>query len=207
MTATITEPLGEAPRMNAILELVSRTSPAAMVRLEAAFPDQVQELRPGLKLGGSSTRKRELMLAVAGEGIVTAAEQIAALLRIVPRRLARVRRWKLWAAILSAMSSAGVISAATMGARLATVAGSCVTLAANLAGLVAQHNDTPLFGESAGLASVAEAMLLAESKITTLKVELVSLKATPGADPAELIKEVNAICAAVRRAQLQCKLG
>ncbi|MDA9458519.1 hypothetical protein XI04_32800 [Bradyrhizobium sp. CCBAU 11430] len=78
-----------------------------------------------------------------------------------------------------------------------------LTLASSLCGLVAQHLESPLFGGTSGLVETVELMLKAESELAALRIQMVTVQNDPSADVEGLLKSVNSVCAAVRRAQVQ----
>jgi hypothetical protein len=194
-------------KINSIVELLFRSAPEAIESLASRFPDQREELQPGLQLGGARSDAQSFLLNLAREGISAAELQIKQLLVVIPSRLTRARRWRLAATIVSTVTSAGVVSAALAEARVATIVGSSLALAASLFGLFAQHIEAPLFGSSAGLSEVIEAMLRAEARVPTLKLELAQAGGKPTTQLDLIVRSVNALCAEVRRAQVQCGLG
>src|SRR4051812_45821668 len=103
-------------KINAIIDLLAVNAPSRLALLWERFPEHSDLLKSGLQLGSKKVdRRSRVMQELVQEGLGTAEQQIARLLAILPNRLARAKRLKLLAALISSISSVGVISALVLG--------------------------------------------------------------------------------------------
>jgi hypothetical protein len=193
-----------SPKVNSIIELLDAKNPAAIQGLRARFPDELRMLSSGLLLGGDSdanARNAFIYCDLARTGIETARNDIKSILTELPRREVWAKRLKLFAAIVSAITSAGIVSSVLLGQPKATIVGAVLNIIAAVVGLVATYVETPMFG-SRSTAELIEECLKLDDEVRKAWVSLQEILRRENGDCFEIVAGVNDICAKLRRISL-----
>lgn len=134
----------DLPRINEVASFLDRFEPGLMKDLAASNPELSEVLETGLEGGPAPSIDEETVrkgLAIRGE--ILAAALAAAILRAhaeierINQLVARARRFRFWAGVFAAVSAAGAVWAAILGAKPATIVTGSLALASNLLALFA----------------------------------------------------------------------
>jgi hypothetical protein len=202
------------PRFNSIVELLASANPATLNRLRDSHPDYASLLRPGMVMGEASpatTDRRRLYCDLCREGIQASETQLANLLKSLPVRLARAKKLRLAAAIVSSVASAGVLTAVFANAAMAARVAAAIAFLATLGTLLAQYFETPIVGAKAGVGEYLQELIGLEKQLQNVKLQMLDADGDPPqANPRQrrlltcrdIIPTVNDIAARLRTIQL-----
>lgn len=207
---TSPDPGSDAPRINSIIELLDVSDPALLEGLRRRYPDHADLLQRGMVMGATAaTAVDHLYCDLSREGLSAAETQLTALLRLLPRRLARAKTLRLIAAVVTSLASAGVLSAVFSDAPFAARVASAVAFVAAVGNLLAQYVETPLAGGKGTLADSLDELVGIEAQLRELKVRLVEADHhAPGEERCrEIAQTVNDLAARIRHRQLFAGIG
>jgi hypothetical protein len=201
------------PRFNSIVELLASANPATLDRLRNSHPDYATLLRPGMVMGGAgpATDRRKLYCDLCREGIQAAETQLAALLQNLPVQLARAKKLRLAAAVVSSIASAGVLTAVFANAALEARVAAAIAFLATLGTLLAQYFETPIVGAKPSIGEYLHELIGLEKRLQDARLQMLDAdgdlpKANPGqrrfVTCRDIIPTVNDIAARIRAIQL-----
>lgn len=186
-------------RADAIVEVLARGAGNELDHLRKKYPDEQDLLHPTVKMGGQVPKAKRVAVYrdLGTAGLKEARRSATAILAALPARAQRAKSMKLWSSIIAAVTSAGVVSSALVGAREATVISAVISFLATAIGLVAAYVETPLFGEG-GLADLVNECLTIEHEGSGLQIVFARPDATED-ELAQAVAKVNELCAKLRR--------
>jgi hypothetical protein len=191
-------------KVNSVVDLLQICSPSSLERLRREHPQYGEILQPGFKLGDEALPSKDFLIALAKEGVAAAELQVSRLLSSIQTRLLRAKWLKLVSAVVSAVSSVGVVSAAIAEAKMVTIITSLLTLTSSLSGLVAQHLESPIIGKGGGIAGYLEETLGAESSVAELKTKLFLMPSASSEQIISTLNEANRLCSLLRCIKILC---
>lgn len=197
-------------RVNSIVELLAAESPVRLDALRQRYPEQEQILRAGRILGARRSGPNDrIYCELCNAGLDAAERQLMRLLRVLPTRLARAKKLRLIASIVTSLTSAGVLAAVFAGAAPAARVAATVAFVAAVSSLLAQYLEVPLGGEGT-IANHLEELVGLEVRLREIKARLAEAE-LEGQEPTsdghgttcrDIAGSVNELAAQIRRIQL-----
>jgi hypothetical protein len=200
------------PTVRAISSLLARHGSESLDKLRSAFPEYSDLFDPNYRLGevksvlpsdALNVRKSEALRALSKEGLEVANTRIAAIVPLLSRRIKILRRVKLTGAGISALSSAGVISALAISKPVVALVSGALGFLSSLVSLIGEHLEKPLVGEQKSIGEHLSKILEAESEARALSMQLRS----GGGNPLKLAEQVNQIASVVRSVEVYSGLA
>ncbi len=167
--------------LSALGVLLRGEDPAGAAALSRDFPELAPTLAEvkvlgeareteGHRRGGAKLARGYVELARLG--LAAATGRAERLMAALPRRMRVAKRLKLYGGVLSAFSSAGVLSALALSQGVAALATASLGFSTSIVALVGEHMDQPLFGARKSLGELITELLDIEREIREQKLEL-----------------------------------
>jgi hypothetical protein len=189
------------PRINSIVELLSASAKDTGVLdvLRERYPNQRDWLRAGMEMGEADEQNvaMQFYCDLCREGVLAAEQEVAALLERLPRRVARAKRLRLVSAIITSLSSAGVISFLFINAISEAEITSAVAFIASVGNLVAEYLETTIGGRKSIYDGITE-MLQIEGRLREVKLRLAMAEHGGRETCRDLASTVNELSGRVR---------
>ena len=192
----------------ALGRLLRQEDPAAAEALRRDHPHLLPLLADLKVLGGPdpddggrpSGTPEEGLAQLARLGLSAAHGRVERLLAVLPRRARRAKRLKLLGGVVSAASSAGVVSALALAQPVAALASACLSLVTSTTALVGEHIESPLFGARKSIGELMSEALAIEQEARDAEIALLEIPASPdgAAAAAKLARKANEIAARLR---------
>jgi hypothetical protein len=195
--------MGKGIKVNALVDALNRYQPEQLDKLRQQYPEQSELLALGQLMGevNPDTILVAKLAIMTLKAIKTPARSILNLLR---RRLKQARKIRLMGNIVTAISSAGLISAVLVDSKGAALASALINLASSVSQLISQHLESSSFGNQKGIQELFDQLVETVVDIEELESKLaVALKIQD--NPEELLRlaqESNALVAQVRKVEL-----
>jgi hypothetical protein len=195
--------MGKGIKVNALVDALNRYQPDQLDKLRQQYPEQSELLAQGQLMG--EVNPEPILVAKLAimtlKAIKTPARNILNRLR---KRLKRARKIRLIGNIVTAISSAGLISAVLVDSKGAAIASALINLVSSISLLISQHLESSSFGNQNGLHELFDQLVETVVDMEDLESKLtVALKIQDDEDELlRLAQESNALVAQVRKVQL-----
>lgn len=188
--------------IQAIVGLLARRQPEALARLQEQYPTERFLLAPGKWLGDEPEPSRAMLQDLARITIALAKMEGLATSEAIRKKIRTSSRLRLGGTVVSALSSGGVVAAATQGSSRTALFSACVSFASAIFTLAAQYVEDYAGGKGS-LREMAD-------KIGTIVGQTYEAEAEFGLMAAlndfnglvALIRKLNVAISAIRQAQL-----
>ena len=195
--------MGKGIRVDALVNALNRYQPEQLDKLRQQYPEQSELLALGQLMGevNPDTILVAKLAIMTLKAIKTPARSILNLLR---RRLKQARKIRLMGNIVSAISSAGLISAVLVDSKGAALASALINLGSSVSQLISQHLESSSFGNQKGIQELFDQLVETVVDIEELESKLaVALKIQDNQEELlRLAQESNALVAQVRKVEL-----
>ncbi|MEG4535229.1 hypothetical protein [Microcoleus sp. D2_18a_D3] len=195
--------MGKGIKVNALVDALNRYQPEQLDKLRQQYPEQSELLALGQLMGevNPDTILVAKLAIMTLRAIKTPGRNILNRLR---RRLRRARKIRLMGNIVTAISSAGLISAVLVESKGAAIASALINLVSSVSLLISQHLESSSLGNQNGLQELFDQLVEAVVDIEDLESKLtVALKTQDNEDELlRLAQEANALVAQVRKVEL-----
>ncbi len=188
--------------IQSIVDLLNRRKPDALARLQSEYPSYRSALEPGKKLGDDSRPSSQMLQDLAQQTITVAKEEGLATSQRIQRRFRMSARLRLAGAVVSSLSSGGIIAALTQGSTRTALVSGCIAFGSSCFTLVAQYIEDYAGGQQS-LKDLRERVATHNTCIWEVEAELklmAALNEFSGIE--ELVRKLNVAVAAIRQAQL-----
>jgi hypothetical protein len=195
--------MGKGIRVDALVNALNRYQPEQLDKLRQQYPEQSELLALG-QLMGEVNPDTILVAKLAIMTLKAIKPPARSILNLLRRRLKQARKIRLMGNIVTAISSAGLISAVLVDSKGAALASALINLVSSVSQLISQHLESSSFGNQKGLQELFEQLVETVVDIEELESKLaVALKIQD--NPEELLRlaqESNALVAQVRKVEL-----
>jgi len=195
--------MGKGIKVNALVNALNRYQPEQLDKLRQKYPEQSELLALGQLMGevNPDTILVAKLAIMTLKAIKTPARKILNRLR---GRLRRARKIRLMGNIVTAISSAGLISAVLVESKGAALASALINLVSSVSLLISQHLESSSLGNQNGLQELFDQLVEAVVDIEDFESKLtVALKIQDNEDELlRLAQEANALVAQVRKVEL-----
>ena len=195
--------MGKGIRVDALVNALNRYQPEQLDKLRQQYPEQSELLALG-QLMGEVTPDTILVAKLAIMTLKAIKTPARSILNLLRRRLKQARKIRLMGNIVSAISSAGLISAVLVDSKGAALASALINLVSSVSQLISQHLESSSFGNQKGIQELFDQLVETVVDIEELESKLaVALKIQD--NPEELLRlaqESNALVAQVRKVEL-----
>ena len=195
--------MGKGIRVDALVNALNRYQPEQLDKLRQQYPEQSELLALG-QLMGEVTPDTILVAKLAIMTLKAIKTPARSILNLLRRRLKQARKIRLMGNIVSAIRSAGLISAVLVDSKGAALASALINLVSSVSQLISQHLESSSFGNQKGIQELFDQLVETVVDIEELESKLaVALKIQD--NPEELLRlaqESNALVAQVRKVEL-----
>jgi hypothetical protein len=195
--------MGKGIRVDALVNALNRYQPEQLDKLRQQYPEQSELLALG-QLMGEVNPDTILVAKLAIMTLKAIKPPARSILNLLRRRLKQARKIRLMGNIVTAISSAGLISAVLVDSKGAALASALINLVSSVSQLISQHLESSSFGNQKGIQELFDQLVETVVDIEELESKLaVALKIQD--NPEELLRlaqESNALVAQVRKVEL-----
>ena len=188
--------------IQAIVGLLARRQPEALARLQEQYPTERVLLTPGKRLGNEPEPSRPMLEDLARITIALAKMEGLATSEAIRKKIRTSSRLRFGGTVVSALSSGGVVAAATQGSSRAALFSACVAFASAIFILAAQYVEDYAGGKGS-LREVADKVGAIVGQTYEAEAEFGLMAALNDFNGLEaLIRKLNVATSAIRQAQL-----
>jgi hypothetical protein len=195
--------MGKGIRVDALVNALNRYQPEQLDKLRQQYPEQSELLALG-QLMGEVNPDTILVAKLAIMTLKAIKPPARSILNLLRRRLKQARKIRLIGNIVSAISSAGLISAVLVDSKGAALASALINLVSSVSQLISQHLESSSFGNQKGIQELFDQLVETVVDIEELESKLaVALKIQDNQEELlRLAQESNALVAQVRKVEL-----
>jgi hypothetical protein len=195
--------MGKSLKVNALIDVLNLYRPDQLDELRRRHPDQIDLLAPGQMLGEVSVRATAAAeLAVLSLKAIK--DRIKVNLKWLRRRLKQAMRIRLMSNIVSAVTSAGLISSVLLQSKWAAITTALINLISSISLIISQYLESPFLGKQSNSQDLFDQLVQAAVDIEELEFKLtIGIKNQASEEELlELAQKANSVVASVRRVEV-----
>lgn len=188
--------------IQSIVDLLNRRRPDELTRLQSKYSSYRSALEPGKKLGNEPQPSLQMLQDLVRLTITIAKEEGLATSQTIQQRFHISARLRLAGAVVSSLSSGGIIAALTLDSTGAALVSGCIAFASSCFTLVAQYVEDYAGGQQS-LKELRARVATQISEVWEVEAEFKLMEALNEFSNVEvLVRKLNVAVASIRQAQL-----
>ncbi len=186
----------------AMIDYLDQNNPSFMSRIRKENPDIAPALSSGRTLG-SNEGKVSIYSEIAKSSLEMAENKIDTTTAFLKRRMARAAHWRMFASITAAISTAGLIGALLVNARLASIITASVNVIASVVSIASQQLEVSFFGHGPNSYEIFRKLVSLASRVVGLRSELklAEVSESSESEVLELTRRANALIAELQEVE------
>lgn len=179
----------------ALIDYLDHHSPPVMARVRAENPE-LSELSSGRQLG-PSVGKADVYADIAKSALEIAENKIDSMSAYLKTRMMRAARWRMISSITAAVSTAGLVGALLVNARIAAIVTASVNVIASIVSILTQQFENSFLGQGPNAYELFKKLVSLAARVVGLRNELTLAEISNFSEDEllELTRKANALVA------------